>query len=90
MAGVVGAKGKLHVRDINVEIAKKDRPREGSRRGESSPLCRVFDWEGPNYSKPSVSSVLGLGFLVKSSGEKSKFFCLHLQRAKGIMEMRPK
>ena len=31
MAGVVGAKGKLHVRDINVEIAKKDRPREGSR-----------------------------------------------------------
>lgn len=32
--------------------------------------------KGPNYSKPSVSSVLGLGFLVKSSGEKSKFFFL--------------
>lgn len=31
MAGVVGAKGKLHMRDIYAETAKKDRPREGPR-----------------------------------------------------------
>ena len=31
MAGVVGAKGKLHMRDIYAETAKKDRPREGCR-----------------------------------------------------------
>lgn len=31
MAGVVGVKGKLHVRDIYAETAKKDRPREGPR-----------------------------------------------------------
>lgn len=39
--------------------------------------------KGPNYSKPSVSSVLGLGFLVKSSGEKSKFFFSASAKSKG-------